>query len=106
MKKHKYLAENIYKGLENLNNGFDADIIYYFSESDFEIVINRIEDLGLGIFGIEPWINGNYFDVKVCEDYGLKSTDPNWYRMAFEEFKATGKNLLYAASYDLKHHSD
>ena len=57
MKKEKYLNENIFIGLKNLNDGFDAKTIYYFSETDFEIVLNRIDQLGLGIWGIEPWIS-------------------------------------------------
>ena len=92
--------------LKNLNDGFDAKTIYYFSEADFEIVLNRIDELGLGIWGIEPWINGNYFDVKSCDEYGMKSTDSNWYRKAFKEFKSMGKKLLYAATYDLTIISD
>jgi len=101
MKKEKYLIENIFKELKNLNDGFDVKTIWYFSESDFEIVLNRIDELGLGIYGIEPWINGEYFDVKSCEEYGLKSSNSNWYRKAFNEFKSTGEKLLYAATYDL-----
>ena len=54
MKKEKYLIENIFKELKNLNYGFDVKTIWYFSESDFEIVLNRIDELGLGIYGIEP----------------------------------------------------
>lgn len=106
MKNERYLSENIFKELENLNDGFDAKTIYYFSESDFAIVLNRIDELGLGIWGIEPWLNGEYFDVKSCEEYGMNSTDSNWYRKAFKEFKSTGKKLLYAATYDLTNIND
>lgn len=101
--ENEYLQKNIYKGLRNLNNGFDAYTIYYFSEIDFEIVLNRVEKLGIGIHGIEPWINGHYFDVKGCGEYELESRNPKWYRKAFEEFKLTNEELLYAASYDLSY---
>nr|HBI02135.1 hypothetical protein [Flavobacterium sp.] len=65
-------------------------------------VINRIEKLGVGIFGIEPWLDGEMYDVKSVEDYGGVSTDSKWYKTAFEEFKKENKNLLYSATYDIK----
>ena len=101
-KKLDYLSENVFYDLENKNNGFDAESIFYFSQQDFEIVLNRIEELGIGILGIEPWLNEEFYDVKTFEDYGVISSDPKWFRKAFEEFKNENKNLLYAASYDIK----
>ncbi|HRE77001.1 MAG TPA: hypothetical protein PLL09_04160 [Flavobacterium sp.] len=100
--KADYLTTNIFTNLKNRNDGFDVESIYYFSESDFEIVINRIEKLGVGIFGIEPWLDGEMYDVKSVEDYGGVSTDSKWYKTAFEEFKKENKNLLYSATYDIK----
>lgn len=96
-----YLKSMIFIGLENLNDGFDSGDIFYFSESDFEIVLERIEKNGLGIYGIEPWLNNQFYDVKIVEDYNTKATDPKWYRKAFEEFKESGHNLMYAATYKL-----
>lgn len=101
-KKNDYLNKNVFYDLQNRNDGFDAESIYYFSQSDFEIVLNRVEKLGIGISGIEPWLNKEFYDVKIVEDYGGISTDSNWYRKAFEEFKKENENLLYAASYDVK----
>ena len=100
--KIEYLNINVFYNLKNRNNGFDAESIYYFSQSDFEIIINRIEKLGIGILGIEPWLNGEFYDIKVVEDYGGASTDSEWYRKAFEELKKENENLLYAASYEIK----
>lgn len=100
--KTDYLNINVFYNLKNRNNGFDAESIYYFSQSDFEIIINRIEKLGIGILGIEPWLNGEFYDIKVVEDYGGISSDSKWYRKAFEEFKKENENLLYAASYEIK----
>ncbi len=100
--KTDYLNINIFYNLKNRNDGFDAESIYYFSQSDFEIIINRIEKLGIGILGIEPWLNGEFYDTKVVEDYGGISTDSKWYRKVFEKFKKENENLLYAASYDIK----
>lgn len=100
--KTDYLNINVFYNLKNRNNGFDAELIYYFSQSDFEIIINRIEKLGIGILGIEPWLNGEFYDIKVVEDYGGISSDSKWYRKAFEEFKKENENLLYATSYEIK----
>ena len=100
MEELEFLKANVFYNLKNLNDGFDAESIYYFSEFDFEIVIERVEKLGIGITGIEPWLNGEFYYVKVVEDYGDVPNDPKWYRKAFAEFKKDNeKNLLYAASY-------
>ena len=100
--KLEYLKANIFIGLKNMNDGFDNESIYYFTESDFEIVLDRVEKLGIGIMGIEPWLNGEFYDVKVAEDYGGIPSDPKWYRSAYTEFKEIKeKSLLYSASYKL-----
>ncbi len=101
MTKLEYLKSNVFYGLENLNDGFDVESIYYFSESDFKAVLNRVEKLGIGIAGIEPWQDGVFYGVKVHEEYATNSNDPNWYYTAFSEFKAENTNLQYAASYDI-----
>lgn len=101
IKELEYLKANVFNGLENLNDGFDSKSIYYFSESDFEIVLNRVEKNGIGIFGIEPWLDGEYYGVMVVEDFETLATDPNWYRKAFSEFKKSGKELMYSASYEV-----
>ena len=101
LKKLKYLEDFIFKGLENKNDGFDAETIYYFSESDFEIVLNRVEKKGIAIYGIEPWLNGNFYDVLSYEDYKTVPNDPKWYRKAFSEFKKREKHLIYSGSYQI-----
>lgn len=101
MEKLKFLKKNVFFGLENLNDGFDSEAIYYFSETDFEIVLNRVKNLGIGILGIEPWYKGEFFDVKGFEDYTTFSTDSNWYFKAFEEFKEIKLNLQYSASFEI-----
>ncbi len=100
-KEFEYLKTNVFNGLENLNDGFDSESIYYFSESDFETVLDRVERNGIAIFGIEPWLNGNFYDVLSFEDYKTSANDPKWYEKAFAEFKSRGKNLIYSASYQV-----
>ena len=95
--KEDFLDKNIFIGLKNMNDGFDVECIKYFSASDFQIVLERVEKFKLGVYGVEPWENGNMFDV--YDDYSKKPTDPDWYNSALSDFIATGKELLYAATY-------
>ncbi len=97
--KNEFLDKYIFFGLENLNDGFDAVSIKYFSEADFSIVLQRIEENRIGLYGIEPWLNGEFYDVLTFEDYNAKPTDPHWYKQAFEQFKKEGKELQYSATY-------
>ena len=98
-KEFEYLKTNVFSGLKNLNDGFDSESIYYFSESDFEIVLDRIEENGIAIFGIEPWLDRDFYDVLGYEDYKTSADDPKWYRKAFAAFKNLEKKLMYSASY-------
>lgn len=101
MEKLIYLRENIFKWLKNLNNGFDSSSIYYFSESDFKIVLNRVENYKLGVLWIEPWKNRKFYWILTCEEFNMKASNSIWYKKAFEIFKKQDKDLLYAASYDI-----
>jgi len=97
--KEDYLNRNVFYGLENLNSGFDADSIKYFSESDFRIVLERVEKLGIGVMGIEPWKNGEFYDVLTCEDFNRTPEDSCWYTKALKRFTLRDSNLQYAATY-------
>jgi hypothetical protein len=97
--RNEYLEKYIYAGLTNLNTGFDSPLIWYFSREDFEILLDRVEAAGLGIYGIEPWKDGEYYDVWTCDEFECEPTDPTWYRMAFDYFDTLGLELQYAASY-------
>ena len=101
LKKEEFLKSKIFFGLKNLNDGFDSESINYFSESDFEIVLNRVEKNGIGIYGVEPWLNGDFYSVRVHEELNAEPNDPNWYREAFSEFKKSGENLQYSATYEI-----
>ncbi len=102
--KISWLNKNIFTGLHNLNNGFDTSSIHYFSEEQFEIVLQRVERYGIGIYGIEPWYRGEFFDVLTCEKYGGDHSNPAWYYQAFEEFKQQNMELQYSASYHVPDH--
>ncbi|WP_452601272.1 hypothetical protein [Pontimicrobium sp. MEBiC06410] len=96
-----YLKANIFYGLKNLNNGFDVESSYYFSETDFEIVLKRIQEKGIIIHGIEPWLNGEFYDVLTYEDFNTTVEDTEWRKKALEQFKKSNKNLMYSATYEI-----
>ena len=101
--KELFLQEHIYKGLKNLNTGFDAPCIYYFSAEDFKILLERAKKLELLIYGIEPWKDNDYYDCLVCENYKMHASNPKWYNAAFTEFlNRNEEGLMYAASYGIK----
>jgi hypothetical protein len=50
--QQEFLEAQVFAGLKNLNTGFDSPTIWYFTKEDFEIVLNRVENFGIGIFGI------------------------------------------------------
>ena len=99
MNTEDFLDKYIFGGLKNLNDGFDAKAIKYFSGKDFEVVLVRVEEYGLGITGIEPWLNGDFYSVAIYESYETASTDPKWYKTAFQGFAKSGKDLQYSATY-------
>lgn len=104
MTKEEFLDTYIFKGLQNINDGFDVVTIKYFSEEDFSIILDRIEKYGLEIYGIEPWKEGEYYDCKTWELYGQDNSspaDPMWYRTAFGTFIDRGEKLQYSGTYGI-----
>ena len=97
--QEKYLDKHVFYGLTNLNDGFDASGIKYFKEEDFATVLERVKKLKLGINGIEPWKNGEFYDVVTFEMVTTEPTDSNWYEQVFANFKEADSNLQYAATY-------
>ena len=104
MDKVEFLDKFIFYELENLNNGFDAAPIRYFSESDFKIVLERVDKMKIVIHGIEPWTDAGYYDVLTYADFSVSETDTEWYWKAFQKFIDSGVALKYAASYDVPKH--
>ncbi len=99
MTQKEFLERYIYDGLENLNDGFDAPGIKYFSKKDFAKVLKRVEKLGIGIYGIEPWPNKVFWGVKTYEESEFSCTDPRWYNSAFQQMIDKGVDSCFAASY-------
>jgi len=61
--------------------------------------LERGKKKGIGIYGIEPWRNGEYFDLDTFENYKTFPQDPEWYFSAFQKFKKRGEDLQYSASF-------
>ncbi len=99
MEQTEFLENKIFTGLKNLNNGSDNQADYQFSESDFEIVLQRVEHFGIGLYKIETWLEGELYAVVAHEEFKKKATDPKWYKKAFLTFKLGKPGLVYAASY-------
>ena len=100
-KKLTYLDDNIFCDLENLNNGFDSLSISYFSPEDFMVVMERCKEKQIGIYGIESWLKDDkvYYSVKNFEDWKTYPHDSKWYYDAFNQLLASGKDLMFSASY-------
>ncbi len=94
-----FLDQHIFYDLEDLNDGFDADAIRYFSKYDFEKVLERVKIFNINIFGIEPWPNKEFYNVIVYEESGKEANDSEWYYEAFEKFVKEGVEDYFSASY-------
>ena len=99
MEQEKFLEQNIFTDLNNLNDGFGQDGVQYFSETDFEIVLQRAEHFGLSIYSIDPWIKSEVLEASSHEDHKKKATDPKWYKKEFLTLKTRQEDLLYSAKY-------
>ena len=100
-KKDAFLEKHVFYGLKDLNDGFDYRNNQYFSEKDFEVVLERVKSLGLGIYGIEPWLDGCFYDCEVFECHTSDPTDSSWYMNCFDNFKKRGDNIVYSATYHI-----
>ncbi len=99
MEQTEFLEKNVFTDLKNLNEGDDKEIVQYFSETDFEVVLQRVEHFGIGVYGIESWLNGEVSAVATHEEFKKKATDPKWYKKAFLTSKSRESGLLYSATY-------
>jgi len=95
MKSCEFLNLYIFKDLNIIDDGFDI----YFSQEDFEVILSRVERYGLGIYGIECWIDRDFYDVVVYEMKTDNPRDSSWYKEAFEEFVKHREGLQYNASF-------
>src|SRR5690606_17304087 len=99
MEQTEFLEKNIFIDLKNLNGGADNETVQVFSEQDFEIVLQRVEHFGIGVYSVASWLNGEAAELAAHEDFKKKATDPKWYKKAFLTFKSRQPGLSYSATY-------
>tara|TARA_R110000796_G_scaffold88850_4_gene191863 strand:- start:7767 stop:8093 length:327 start_codon:yes stop_codon:yes gene_type:complete len=99
MEQQAFLEKNVFVGLKNLNENFEKNHVHYFSAEDFEIVLQKVEYFGIGVYTIEALSNGSSFGISDHEAHHKKATDPKWYKKAFLNFKNGESGLLFSASY-------
>ena len=99
MEQTEFLQQHVFTDLKNLNDGFDQEDIQYFSESDFETVLQRAEHFGISIYEIKPSLNGEVYKTSGHLDHKKKATDPRWFKKAFLTFKTGQAGLIYSATY-------
>ena len=99
--KMKFIKQRIEFGLKDYNTGFDVASISYFSLKDFYKILERCKQMDIGVFGIEPWPNGEFGDVKTKEDYNTHSKDETWWYAAIDSMVEAGIDHNYSCSYDV-----
>ncbi len=94
-----FLKENVFYGLPSgIPNKKNQ---YYFSKTDFEIVLSRVENLNIGIDFIDIYKNGKIVSSEFPEDYHLKSNDPKWYKSSFKKRSNNATDLRFNAVFGL-----
>lgn len=104
-----YLFKHVFLELGNITESTPHNL-GWLSEQEFEIVLNRIKEHGLAVFGIEPYTkeedenDDDWFDCMVFELSEEKNPfNPEWYFGAFEglnkKAKKTGCKLKWSATY-------
>lgn len=99
MEQTEFLEKHIFTDLKNLNEGLDQDTVSYFSEADFEVLLEKVKYYGIGVYKIESWLDGEVSGVATHEDFKKKATDPKWYKKAFLTFKSRQPRLSYSGTY-------
>ena len=99
MEQTEFLESNVFIDLKKLTAGPDHEGVHYFSEADFEIVLQRVEHFGIGMYTISTLLDGKPFEMAKHDNFKKKATDPKWYKRAFLTFKMRQSGLSYSATY-------
>lgn len=99
--KIRFIKLFIEFGFKDHNTGFDVKGISYFSLEDFYKILDRCKEMDVGIFGIEPWPNGEYGDCRTMEEYNASSRDSRWWHQAIDEMIGKGIDHNFSCSYDI-----
>lgn len=93
-----FLKSNVFYELINMNDGFDDPSKFYFSQSDFEIVMDRIEKLGIVLTRITTIFNGEIYEERNIDNCDNCSVNSVICRQEFDDLKKRS-GLLYSATY-------
>ena len=99
MEQTAFLEKKVFTDLKNLNDGFDKESMQHFSETDFEIVLQRVEHFGIGVYKIEAWLDGVFHAIAEHTDLNKKATDVRWCKKILLTFKTRQSGLSFAATY-------
>lgn len=99
MEQQEFLDQHVFKGLKKLKDGFEKENVPFFSAADFVIIMERAEYYGISIYSIEPWYEGEIYDVITHENLNKKATDARWYRKAFQTFESRQAGMNYSATF-------
>ena len=95
-----YILNNtIFDGLNQILDN-QTLAISHFTKADFEIVLKRVEQQGIGINGIEIFLHGEFYGVRTFEEYNLSSNDSKWYYAAFLELSRKHRDVVYSATFN------
>ncbi|WP_316849635.1 hypothetical protein [Pedobacter agri] len=96
--KHKFLNKHIFFGLNKIPN-VETSSMVSFNEEDFAIVLKRVKEHKIGIYGIEVSFDSEFYSIKTHEEYSTFPQDAEWYTAAFKSLKEYQLDLRYSASY-------
>ena len=97
MTEHEFLELNVFHDLKNYNSGYDDDKIWHFDVKDFPIVMERAEEFGVRILGIECWEDEKEKYTKYREDY----EHDIWHRTAYKELIDNHSPCTFAATFEI-----
>lgn len=101
--KWEFVSEVLHRDLDQLD-GVDAPKGIFPNERQFEIILERAKYYGTGFLGIEPEKDGEFFDVRVYEEYKIYGpTAPEWFMDAFKQMKGE-PDLEFSATYHVPDH--
>ncbi|WP_316826230.1 hypothetical protein [Pedobacter miscanthi] len=98
-RKLDILNNNIFSGLNQILDN-QTLAISHFTKADFEIVLKRVEQQGIGINGIEVFLHGEFYGVRTFEEYHLSPKDSMWYYAAFSELSMKHPDVVFSASFN------
>ncbi|MGB8480814.1 MAG: hypothetical protein WCE63_18575 [Acidobacteriaceae bacterium] len=99
--KYRFVLDVLFAGLTNRNIGFDSSLIPHVSPEDFQIVLDRCEETGAGICGIEifdfsrweKYHRVDFLDVVIRPEEGL-----DWARRLVRQY-ADQPNISVCATF-------